>query len=151
MKGVPARGARYDGWQMSVLIEGNYLGNKRVRLVHGPSGAELLVDAPRDNAGQGAFFSPTDLLAAALGGCAAIIMGIVAERSGIDLTGMTMRVEKEMRSEPRRIGALSLEMHLPAGLPQEQRKKLEAAARACPVEQSLNPEISLEVRFLYDV
>jgi putative redox protein len=136
---------------MSVLIEGNYLGNKRARLVHGPSGAELLVDAPRDNAGQGAFFSPTDLLAAAWGACAMIIMGIFAERSGIDLSGMSMRVEKEMRSEPRRIGALSLVLHLPARLPEEQRKKLEAAARACPVGQSLHPEIALDLRFLYDV
>ena len=102
-------------------MEGNYLGNKRVRLVHGPSGAELLVDAPRDNAGRGAFFSPTDLLAAAWGACGMIVMGIVAERSGIDLSGMSMRVEKEMRNEPRRIGALSLELHLPAGLPEEHR------------------------------
>jgi len=132
-------------------MEGNYLGNKRVRLVHGPSGAELLVDAPRDNAGRGAFFSPTDLLAAAWGACGMIVMGIVAERSGIDLSGMSMRVEKEMRNEPRRIGALSLELHLPAGLPEEHRKKLEAAARACPVGLSLDPGISLEVRFLYDV
>jgi uncharacterized OsmC-like protein len=136
---------------MSVLIEGNYLGNKRARLVHGPSGAELLVDAPRDNAGQGAFFSPTDLLAAAWGACAMIILGIFAERSGMDLSGMSMRVEKEMRSEPRRIGALSLELHLPARLPEEQRKKLETAARACPVGLSLHPEIALDVRFLYDV
>ena len=80
-----------------------------------------------------------------------IVMGIVAERSGIDLSGMSMRVEKEMRNEPRRIGALSLELHLPAGLPEEHRKKLEAAARACPVGLSLDPGISLEVRFLYDV
>jgi uncharacterized OsmC-like protein len=136
---------------MSVLIEGNYLGNKRARLVHGPSGAELLVDAPRDNAGQGAFFSPTDLLGAAWGACAMIILGILAERSGIDLSGMSMRVEKEMRSEPRRIAALSLELHLPARLPEEQRKKLEAAASACPVGLSLHPEIALDVRFQYDV
>ncbi|MGA2325577.1 MAG: OsmC family protein [Bryobacteraceae bacterium] len=136
---------------MSVLIEGSYLGNKRTRLIHGPSGAELLTDAPRDNAGQGAFFSPTDLVASAVGACMMTIMGIVAERSGIDLAGMTMRVEKEMRSAPRRIGTLSLALHLPARLPEEQRQRLEAAARSCPVQQSLHPDIRVAVEFLYDV
>lgn len=136
---------------MSVLIEGTYLGNKRTRLVHGPSGAELLTDAPRDNAGQGAFFSPTDMVAGALGACMMTIMGIVAERSEIDLSGMTMRVEKEMRSAPRRIETLSVVMHLPARLAEEQRQKLESAARTCPVEQSLHPEISVGVEFVYDV
>jgi putative redox protein len=136
---------------MGVLVEGSYLGKKRVRLIHGPSGTELLADAPRDNAGEGAFFSPTDLVAGALGACMMIIMGIVAERSGIDLAGMTMRVEKEMRSTPRRIGGLSLALHLPAGLTEEQRRKLEAAARTCPVHQSLHPDVSVGVEFLYDV
>jgi putative redox protein len=136
---------------MSVLIEGTYLGNKRTKLVHGPSGAELLTDAPRDNAGQGAFFSPTDLVAGALGACMMTILGIVAERSEIDLSGMTMRVEKEMRSAPRRIDTLSLALHLPARLPEEQRRKFEAAARACPVEHSLHPDVALSVEFVYDV
>ena len=136
---------------MGVLIEGFYLGNKRTRLIHGPSGAELLTDAPRDNAGQGAFFSPTDLVAGALGACMMTILGMLAERSGIDLSGMSMRVEKEMRSAPRRIGTLSVTLHLPARLPEEQRQKFEAAARACPVEQSLHPEVTLNVEFVYDV
>jgi putative redox protein len=136
---------------MGVLIHGSYLGNKRTRLIHGPSRAELLTDAPRDNAGEGAFFSPTDLVAGALGACMMTIMGIVAERSGIDLTGMTMRVEKEMRSAPRRIGSLSLALHLPARLPEAERQKLEAAARACPVHESLHPDISVGLEFLYDV
>lgn len=136
---------------MSVIIEGAYLGNKRTKLIHGPSGAEVLTDAPRDNAGEGAFFSPTDLVAGALGACMMTIMGIVAERSGIPLTGATMRVEKEMRSEPRRIGNLTLTLHLPAALTGEQREKLAAAARNCPVHHSLHPDVVVEAQFVYDL
>jgi putative redox protein len=136
---------------MGVVIDGLYLGNKRTRLVHGPSGSEVMTDAPRDNAGEGAFFSPTDLVAGALGACAMTIMGIVAERSGIDLTGMTMRVEKEMRSAPRRIARLSVVLHLPARLGEAERQKLEAAARACPVHGSLHPDVSVGLEFVYDV
>ena len=134
-----------------VQIDVEYQGGLRCQARHGPSGCELLTDAPVDNHGKGESFSPTDLVATALATCMATIMGIFAERSGIDLSGMSMRVEKEMRSEPRRIGALSLVLHLPARLPEEQRKKLETAARACPVGLSLHPEIALDVRFLYDV
>jgi putative redox protein len=136
---------------MGVVIDGFYVGNKRTRLVHGPSGSEVLTDAPRDNAGEGAFFSPTDLVAGALGACVMTIMGIVAERSGIDLAGMTMRVEKEMRSAPRRIGTLTLAVHLPARLTEAERQKLEAAARACPVHESLHPDVSVDLEFVYDV
>jgi uncharacterized OsmC-like protein len=136
---------------MSVTIEGLYLGNKKVRLLHEPSGVELITDAPRDNFGEGASFSPTDLMAGAVGACMMTIMGILAERSGIDLSGMRMRVEKHMQSEPRRIRSLSLVLRLPQRLAPEQRQKLEQAAQGCPALHSLHPEVSVEVRYVYDV
>jgi putative redox protein len=136
---------------MSVIIEGRYLGNKRTKLVHGPSGTELTTDAPKDNAGEGAYFSPTDLVAGALGACMMTIIGILAERSAIDLDGTKIRVEKEMHSSPRRIGTLTLELHLPSRLMEPERRKLEAAARTCPVHQSLHPEVTINVQFVYDV
>jgi len=134
---------------MGVLIEGSYLGQKKTRLVHGPSGSELLTDAPRDNGGEGSLFSPTDLVAGALGACMMTIMGIVAERENLDLAGMTVRVDKEMHREPRRIGRLLVELRAPVGLTPEQRRKLEAAARLCPVQQSLHPEVEIRTEFLY--
>ncbi len=136
---------------MSVVIEGRYLGRKKVRLVHEPSGVELTTDAPRDNQGEGSAFSPTDLVAGALGACMMTLIGIVAEREGLEVSGMHMRVEKHMRSDPRRIGRLELTLHLPAALAPEQRRRLEAAARSCPVYHSLSPDIELNDRFLYDL
>lgn len=116
-----------------------------------PSGVELITDAPRDNFGEGASFSPTDLMAGAVGACMMTIMGILAERSGIDLSGMRMRVEKQMQSEPRRIRSLSLVLRLPQRLAPEQRQKLERAAQGCPALHSLHPEVSVDVRYVYDV
>lgn len=136
---------------MGVIIDGFYLGNKKAKLVHEPSGVELIADAPRDNAGEGSSFSPTDLVAGALGACMMIIMGILAERSGTDLSGMRMQVVKEMRSEPRRIASLTAVLHLPQRLSQEERLKLERAARGCPVLHSLHPDVAVDPQFLYDV
>ncbi len=136
---------------MSVVIEGSYAGRKKVRLVHEPSGTELLTDAPRDNQGEASSFSPTDLVAAALGACMMTIIAIVAERDGLDVSRMRMRVVKHMQLEPRRIARLELTLHLPDALSLQQRQRLEAAARACPVYRSLHPAIAVEDRFVYDL
>lgn len=136
---------------MGVIIDGLYTGKKKVRLTHEPSGAQLITDAPKDNQGEGSSFSPTDMVAAALGSCMMTIIGIVGERNGVNLAGMRMRVEKEMRAEPRRIGSLTLAIHMPQDVPVEQRQKFERAARTCPVEQSLHPDVNVDVKFFYDI
>ncbi len=136
---------------MGVLIEGEYIGKKKVRLKHEPSGAEIVTDAPRDNQGEGSAFSPTDLVAAGLGACMMTIIAIVGERSGLDLSGMRMKVVKEMHSDPRRIGCLPIEIHMPGRLSPEDRQKLERAAGTCPVAKSLLPDIHVAPCFVYDV
>ena len=128
----------------------DYLGDLRCEAVHGPSGAKLRTDAPKDNEGKGEAFSPTDLLATATGACMATILGIVARRDGIDLRGMTIEVVKEMVADPaRRVGRLGIVFAMPRALPEEQGTKLSRAAEACPVAKSLSPAVKVEVRFEY--
>jgi putative redox protein len=136
---------------MSVGITGKYVGVKKVQLVHEPSGEVLITEAPKDNGGEGKSFSPTDLVAAAYGSCVMTTIAIVAERSGISVEGMHMRVEKHMQSEPRRIGNIPLEIHMPKALGDQERQKLERAGNACPVHKSLHPEVKAEITFIYDV
>lgn len=136
---------------MAVEITGRYTGHLKTELTHGPSGAVLPTAAPVDNQGDGSSFSPTDLVAAALASCMVTTLAIVAERDGIDLSGVSFRVEKHMAGDPRRIAGLPVEIHLPADLPAAERAKLERAAHTCPVHRSLLPEIDKEVRFVYDV
>lgn len=133
-----------------IEITGRWLGNLAVELTHGPSGTTIRTAAPVDNNGDGSSFSPTDLCASSLGACMVTIMGIVAEREGIDLAGLELRVEKHMSSEgPRRIARLPVEIRMPAGLGPDQRLKLERGALTCPVHRSLSPEIEIPVRFVY--
>lgn len=136
---------------MSVEISGTYIGAKKVEVTHEPSGSLLITEAPRDNGGEGKSFSPTDLVAAALGSCVLTTIAIVAERGGIPVSGMRMRVEKRMQQDPRRIGELPLDIHLPAALEEHERQKLERAALSCPVHKSLHPEVVVLMRFLYDI
>ncbi len=133
-----------------VRIDIVYEGGLRTRALHAPSGSELSTDAPKDNEGRGESFSPTDLVATALGTCMLTIMGIVARRKGLALEGARVRVEKQMVVDPvRRIGRLTVEFQMPAALAPADRKLLEQAAFTCPVHRSLHPEIEIPVTFRY--
>lgn len=133
-----------------VQIDIEYQGDLRCRARHGPSGTELLTDAPVDNQGRGESFSPTDLVATALGACMLTIMGIVAKRHGWDLAGARVKVEKGMIADPaRRIGRLAVTISVPAELDAAARGALERAAFTCPVHQSLSPATEIPVTFLW--
>ena len=135
---------------MSVTITGRYLGDLRCEAVHGPSGSRIVTDAPLDNEGRGELFSPTDLVATALGTCILTILGIVARRRGISLEGATFTVEKEMIADPkRRIARLATTITLPATLGVADRKALEHAGHTCPVDESLKAIVEVPVRFEY--
>ena len=136
---------------MSVDITGRYLGSKKVELVHEQSGSVLITEAPKDNGGEGKSFSPTDLVAAAFGSCVVTTIAIVAERGGFSVEGMHMRVQKHMQQDPRRIGRIPLVVHLPAALGEAERRKVEAAGRACPVHKSLHPEVEATIEYIYDL
>jgi len=131
-----------------VKIDIRYEGGLRCAATHGPSGQTLHTDAPVDNHGRGESFSPTDLVATALGACMATIMGIAAERHQLDLRGMEIEVTKVMSSDtPRRIAKLETTIKVPLAADHPQRVLLENAALTCPVHKSLHPEIEKPVDF----
>ncbi len=131
-----------------IEIQIAYEGNLRCSAKHVDSGATLLTDAPKDNMGKGESFSPTDLVATALGACMLTIMGIAAQRLKIDLTGTRVVVVKEMVTAPvRRIGRLAVSINVPQPLSPEQRQKLESAAMTCPVHKSLHPDVQTPIAF----
>ena len=133
-----------------VKINIEYKGQLHCKLVHGPSGSAITTDAPKDNMGKGEAFSPTDLVAAALGSCMLTTMGIVAQRHNIDLKNVKVEVLKGMVTAPvRRIGKIDVVLHMPPGLETSKRTMLERAAETCPVHKSLHPDVQTPVKFEY--
>ena len=126
-----------------------YKGELRTEAVHLKSGKTIITDAPVDNQGKGEAFSPTDLVATALGSCMITIMGIVAEREGIILNGTTAEVEKVMATSPRRIGEVKIKIKFIQKLNRDQKDKLERAAKSCPVSGSLSENLKETVEFIY--
>jgi putative redox protein len=133
-----------------VAIQVEYQGDLHCKAVHGPSSTELTTDAPKDNQGRGESFSPTDLVATALGTCMLTVMGIMARTLSLDIAGTTATVEKEMTaSAPLMIKSLAVKIHVPHAITPENQQKLERAAHTCPVHKSLHPDVQTPIEFTW--
>ena len=127
-----------------------YKGHLRCECTHIQSGTVIETDAPTDNRGKGARFSPTDTLCVALATCVVTTMALKANDMNIELSGTGIKLTKYMLSEPRRIGKIELELTIPgsAGADEKDRLILQRVGNHCPVAKSLHPD--LEVNILYN-
>lgn len=124
-----------------------YVGELRTTCIHLQSGTEILTDAPTDNHGKGEAFSPTDLVATALGSCMVSIMAIKTKDLNLDLKDSTVSVTKVMQADPRRISKISVVLEMSISTSEKNKTILERAAMTCPVLLSLHPDIEKEVTF----
>lgn len=125
-----------------------YLGDLRTENEHLQSGTKILTDAPTDNQGKGEAFSPTDLLATALGNCIMTIMGIKARDHGIDIKGTEIEITKIMENNPRRVAEVVVEFTFPKkNYTEEEKRIVESVAGTSPVPLSLHPDLKQTIRF----
>lgn len=129
-------------------MKGIYLGGLRTEVTHLRSGNKIITDAPPDNNGKGEAFSPTDLTCASLNSCMITLMGMLAEREGIALQGLTSEIVKIMASNPRKIAEIQITFtHVNLAATDVQKEKLRRAALTCPVALSLSDAIKQTVVF----
>jgi len=129
-----------------VEIKGEYVGELRCALKHGPSGSVIETDAPADNHGKAERFSPTDMIAAALASCISTTLAIKTMNKGWKFGGLSMRVEKHMSTDvPRRIVRLPVELWMPLNLGDSDRSVVEEIVTTCPVHKSIHPDIAAPV------
>lgn len=119
-----------------------YLGDLRTEMLHVRSGKIVITDAPVDNKGKGEYFSPTDLVASALGSCIFTIMGIAAREHGFSIDGSLCKITKIMTDTPRKIGEIRIEFDLRGSAYTDKQKKiLEYCVKTCPVALSLHESV----------
>lgn len=125
-----------------------YSGDLRCLIKHLNSKTEILTDAPVDNHGKGESFSPSDLMVCSLVACMQTIMGIKANEKLWDLSGTKVKISKVMATNPRRIQTIKAEFIMPKlQLSREEQELLEKVAMACPVMQSIHPDIQKDISF----
>tara|TARA_B100001250_G_scaffold356504_1_gene331641 strand:+ start:97 stop:507 length:411 start_codon:yes stop_codon:yes gene_type:complete len=134
---------------MENQIEIVYSGNLRTSSKHILSNNSIITDAPLDNQGKGEAFSPTDLVASALGSCMLTIMGIAAKTQNIDIDGAHVKIQKIMGEDPRRISKIILDFTFIKPLNAKSQQLLERAAKHCPVSKSLDPNLEEIISFSY--
>jgi putative redox protein len=127
-----------------------YESGLRMVATHLRSNKVILTDAPPDNHGKGEAFSPTDLAATSLATCMLTVMGIYSKENNINLQGSKAEVTKFMASNPRRISKVKIDLFMPAGIPETEKRKLEEIGINCPVAKSLHADIEQEVKFIYN-
>jgi len=124
-----------------------YTGELRTEAMHMRSGTVITTDAPPDNKGKGEYFSPTDLVATALGSCIFTIMGIAAREHGFSIDGSTCSITKIMAENPRRIGEIKIDFDFTAREYSDKQKKiLEYCVKTCPVSLSLKDSLFQNVK-----
>jgi putative redox protein len=130
----------------------DYQGELRCVCTHLQSGSIIETDAPTDNFGKGERFSPTDTICIGLATCIITTMGIKAKSEKIDLNGTSLEVTKVMRSDPRRISAIEINLRMKSNpaLTAEQKSWLENIGNNCPVMLSLHPDIEKRVRYSWE-
>jgi putative redox protein len=127
-----------------------YKGNLRTEMTHLRSGSVITTDAPIDNKGKGEYFSPTDLVASALGSCIFTIMGIAAREHGFSIDGASCNITKIMTEKPRKIGEIKIDFDFTGNEYTEKQKKiLEYCVKSCPVALSLNESVFQNVKLIF--
>lgn len=122
-----------------------YQGKLRTSCEHLASGNLITTDAPIDNKGKGEYFSPTDLVATAMGSCALTIMGIYCQENNIDFDQAQIDVTKIMESNPRRIETIILKVDLSGNNWDEKTvHKVIQAGKSCPVAKTLGENVKIE-------
>jgi uncharacterized OsmC-like protein len=131
-------------------IETIYPGDLRTEATHILSGNTLFTDAPPDNQGRGEYFSPTDLVATALGSCMTTIMGIAAKTHGFNLDGTKLVITKIMSKEPpRTISEIVIDITFPMNYPDKVKKIIDFSIKNCTVALSLHPDVIQRVTVHY--
>lgn len=133
---------------MSITVKTTYLGDLRTENIHLQSGSKIITDAPTDNRGKGEAFSPTDLLATALGNCIMTIMGIKAMDNHINIVGTQLNITKIMASDPRRVAEVIMEFTFPdKGYSEEEKQLIESVAGTSPVPLSVHANLKQTIIF----
>lgn len=105
---------------------------------------KLIADAPSQYGGEDAGLSPHDLLAASLGACTALTLNMYAQRKGMPLEKVDVKVEHAEKD-----GAYVFNRHLAfyGDLTTEQKESLTAIANKCPIHKILSGQIEIVTDF----
>jgi putative redox protein len=135
---------------MTPAIEVSHLGGDRFELA--VRGHRLQVDQPVEDGGEDTAPTPTELFVSGLASCVAFYARRYLDRHGLAAEGLAVEARYSMASRPARVGEISIEIAVPAGLPDDRRAALLAVAGRCTVHNTLldPPAVRIDLRHARD-
>ena len=113
-----------------------------------PQHTIVAVDCPYT--GDGAEFSPANLLSVSLGSCMLLSIGAVAQRAKLDLSGTTVTVRfKEVAKPFPRVAAIHYVIDIPREFSAVDMRRIENAAELCPIKTNIGDDTEIRVKFRY--
>ncbi len=132
------------------VANGKDIGELRVSFDDAKGNTVLLSDSPASTGGKNEYFSPTDLVANALGGCVMMTLAIAGKGHNIDVSNMRMDIEKKMSDDtPRRIVSIGVRIYFAQSHTEKEQETLRRVAATCPVKNSLHPEMLKEIELIF--
>ena len=101
----------------------------------------ILTDEPASVGGTDAGPAPHELLAAMLASCVATMIAMYANNRGWRMGETEVSVDYDPETTPRTV---KVELSLPAGLTDDQIRRLERVAETCPVRRALEAGFEIE-------
>lgn len=110
-------------------------------------GHPFVIDADRDEGGDGLGPNPTRTVEAALAACAAITMRMYAERKNWPLTGVSVAVSRAAGEDAHAVRALEKRVALYGDLDEAQRDRIKEIGDRCPVHRLLSAGVKIDSQY----
>lgn len=108
-------------------------------------GHRVFVDQPEEIGGDDLAPTPTELFVASLASCVGFYARRYLARHRLDATGLRVDVAWDMATKPSRVGEVTLQVVVPAGVPEERRAGLLAQASRCTVHNTLHQPATITI------
>lgn len=110
-------------------------------------GHELTGDRSSAEGGDDLGLSPSELLAASVGSCIAMVVIQYCDRHDYSNGPVEVNLTYEMSANPNRISAITVDIEIPGDVPESKRGILQKLVKQCPIHQTLinPPEIDIDI------
>jgi uncharacterized OsmC-like protein len=111
-------------------------------------GRDVISDMSVEDGGRGAGFSPAELLAGSLGACIAMMVQGYCDRHGYTDGDIGVNLTFELADNPKRVGAIVVDVELPDGFPDDRRDAVRRIAERCSIHETLIHPPRMDVEFV---
>lgn len=104
--------------------------------------------APRDG-GAGDGFTPVELYAGCVGACIAMAVQSWCDHCRSEGGDVSASVTFELLSDPKRVGAVVVDVEVPPEVPEDRRAALRRVIEGCPIRETLRhpPRVDVDIVF----